>query len=403
MDQNYNELSRSKNKSIDQGSKILWWFSTAIPESIQHSESDRYRAKIIGLGVMFTWIYATVAWIYLWSTNIESPFVYISLGMFIGFGILTIDRMLIASISKYRKNFVALGLRVILALFLGAFIAQPLILWMFNQDIDTEIAILQENKVKEKQAKLEELYGAEKEEIGSRLQQIDAEKNRTNEALELAEKEYLAEIDGTGGSLRYGIAGVAAQKEIALNRTKSEYNQNLGTWNNESDSLSSRLSIINSTINRQTSEFRENNLNKGFLIRVEALMSLFEKDSTGALKKRYYLILMILVIFELIPIISKLFLQTGSYDDRIRIRDEMEIEIANASGKHEYDLKQQYNRLARDADMELLEKLFSDLKEHRSSRINGNVQKWEKEQIASFDELWERVKSDILTRQENYN
>lgn len=396
-----NELSRSKNRNPDQGSKILWWFSTAIPESIQHSESDRYRAKIIGLGVMFTWIYASIAWIYLWSTTIGSPLVYISLGLFIGFGILTIDRMLIASISKYRKNFIAIALRVLLALFLGAFIAQPLILWMFNQDIDTEIAILQEDKVREKQSKLEDLYLADKAYIGLRLSEIADEKNRASEAIQVAEREFLAEIDGTGGSMRYGIAGVAARKEAALNRAKSEYNQNLGAWTSESDSLSTRLTDINSTINKQLAGFREKDLNSGFLIRVEALMSLFEKDSTGALKKRYYLILMILVIFELIPIISKLFLQTGSYDDRVKIRDEMEIEIAASGGKHEYELKQQYNRLARDADMELLEILFSEIKEQRISRINGNVKKWEKEQIATFDQLWEKVKSDILTRQEN--
>lgn len=401
MNQRTEELSRSKSKNPDQGSRILWWYSTSIPEAIEHSESDRYRAKIIGLGVMFTWIYATIAWTYLWSTNIDSPFIYVPLGLFIGFGILTIDRMLIASISKHRRNLVAIALRVILALFLGAFIAQPLILWMFNQDIDTEIAIIQEDKVLEKQAKLEELYSIEKASLANQIEEVNLEKQESLDELEQSEAEYLAEIDGTGGSMRYGIAGIAAQKEIALNRSKEIYNENLEAWDSRSDSLNNRLSQINGIIDKQTTDFRETDLNSGFLIRVEALMSLFEKDSTNALKRRYYLILIILIIFELIPIISKLFLQTGSYDDRVKIRDEMEMEVASASGAHELELKQQYNRLARDADMELLEKLFSEIKEKRYSRINGNVDKWEKEQITTFDALWEKVKADILSRQEN--
>ncbi len=401
MNQKTQELSRSKSKDPDQVSRLLWWFSTSIPEAIEHSESDRYRAKIIGLGVMFTWIYASIAWIYLWSTNIESPLIFVPLGLFIGFGILTIDRMLIASITKYKRNIIAIALRVVLAIFLGAFIAQPLILWMFNQDIDTEISIIQENKVIEKKSKLEEIYAGEIIQLNSTIAAINQERDKSLSTLENAETEYLAEIDGTGGSMRYGIAGVAAEKEIALNRSKQVYNENLTGWSLRLDSLNNRISTINKDINMQTSDFRETGLNSGFLIRVEALMSLFKKDDTGALKKRYYLILVILVIFELIPIISKLFLQTGSYDDRIKIRDEMETEIAYSNRDHEQDLKQKYNKLARDADMALLEKVFEEITNTRLKKINGNVSKWENDHIATFDELWDKIKTDILTRQEN--
>ncbi|MDX2414477.1 MAG: DUF4407 domain-containing protein, partial [Bacteroidales bacterium] len=230
---------------------------------------------------------------------------------------------------------------------------------------------------------------------------INQERDLSLSTLENAETEYLAEIDGTGGSMRYGIAGVAAEKENALNRSKQVYNENLAGWSIRLDSLNNRISTINKDINKQTSDFRETGLNSGFLIRVEALMSLFEKDGTGALKKRYYLILVILVIFELIPIISKLFLQTGSYDDRIKIRDEMETEIAYSNRDHEQDLKQKYNKLARDADMALLEKVFENITNTRLEKINGNVSKWENDHIATFDELWDKIKTDILTRQES--
>lgn len=285
MKDNPQTMTRSLSSKPDTLSKVLWWFATAIPESIEHSESDRYRAKIIGLGVMFTWIYATVAWTYLWSTNINSPVIYIGLGLFIGFGILVIDRMLIASINKFRKNIIAIALRVILALFLGAFIAQPLILWMFNQDIDTEIAILQEDKISEKQQKLEDLYASEKNELQSISNSLIGQKDQRLASLEDSEKEYLAEIDGTGGSMRYGIAGVAAQKEIALNRAKEEYKSIIPVLDSRLDSVNGRISAINNEISAETNLFRNKGISSGFLIRVEALMSLFEKDSTGALKK----------------------------------------------------------------------------------------------------------------------
>jgi hypothetical protein len=201
--------------------------------------------------------------------------------------------------------------------------------------------------------------------------------------------------------MRYGIAGVAAQKELALNRSKEEYNRLLPVLDSRLDSINGRLGVINSEVNEGTASFRAEGLTSGFLVRIEALMSLFEKDSTGALKKRYYLILVILVIFELIPIISKLFLQTGTYDDRIKLRDELEAEIAFSNKDHELELKKKYNQLAKDSDMALLQKVFDEISDKRLAKINGNVAKWENDNIATFDELWEKIKSEVMTRQEN--
>jgi hypothetical protein len=160
-----NAMTQKGNYEPNQITKILWWFSTVIPETINDCTTDRHRAKIIGSGVIFTRIYATLAWVYFWSMNISSPFLYIPLGILIGYGILTIDRMLIASISKHKKNFVAILFRVLLALLLGAFIAQPIILWMFEKDIDSEVSILQDKKTNEKRMELESVYTLEKKDL----------------------------------------------------------------------------------------------------------------------------------------------------------------------------------------------------------------------------------------------
>lgn len=49
---------------------------------------------------------------------------------------------------------------------------------MFNQDIDTEIAILQEEKVLEKQSKLKEIYTGEKSQIQARIKKL---RNKLNQ------------------------------------------------------------------------------------------------------------------------------------------------------------------------------------------------------------------------------
>lgn len=394
LNQKRTEKDQNLNNQI---SRILWWFSTAIPETIEDCVSDRNRAKIIGLGVIFTWIYATIAWMYFWSINVPNPILYIPLGLFIGFGILTIDRMLIASISKYKKSFIAIGFRVLLAFFLGAFIAQPLILWMFQQDINTEISIVQDAKVMEKKQELEGIYVSERESLNTRRDEILLEKTQKYQAVEKAEGEFLKEIDGTGGSMRYGIAGVAARKESALKRAQEEYTR-FETENGVPIlGIDSRLAEINNEINADIENYRQNNMTSGFLIRVEALQSLFDKDTTGALKKRYFLILFILILFELIPIISKLYLSTGSYDEKVKIRDEIEIEMAVSNKERELELKHLNNDLVKTGDSELLKKLYTGSTNQRMDRVQSDIDKWRTNDNGSFDELCSKVKAEVLS------
>jgi len=401
MNDQSHEFTRRNDFIPKDSDRILWWFSAVIPESLTDSVSDRNRAKIIGLGVMFTWIYATVAWTYLWSTNVSSPLLFIPLGIFIGFGILTIDRMLIASMSKFRRNFVAIGLRVVMAMFLGAFIAQPLILWLFEQDINTEISLLHDRRVADKRSELERINNSEITSLKAREELLSGELGKKEEAVAMAEQEFLKEIDGTGGSGKYGIAGVAARKEIALNRATGEYNLYRAGADLELDGIRRRLAEIETGINSDLSNYRENNMTTGFLIRIEALRSLFEKDHTKALRNRYYLLLVILVIFELIPVISKLFLMTGSYDEKVKLKDELETELARSNKNREMNLKMLYNDISEAGDTEIVRQLFNDFSEKRLERMNGNISKWKSSDIITFDQLWNRIKGEVLSKQEN--
>jgi len=401
MNDQSHEFTRRNDFIPKDSDRILWWFSAVIPESLTDSVSDRNRAKIIGLGVMFTWIYATVAWTYLWSTNVSSPLLFIPLGIFIGFGILTIDRMLIASMSKFRRNFVAIGLRVVMAMFLGAFIAQPLILWLFEQDINTEISLLHDRRVADKRSELEQINNSEITSLKAREELLSGELGKKEEAVAMAEQEFLKEIDGTGGSGKYGIAGVAARKEIALNRATGEYNLYRAGADLELDGIRRRLAEIETGINSDLSNYRENNMTTGFLIRIEALRSLFEKDHTKALRNRYYLLLVILVIFELIPVISKLFLMTGSYDEKVKLKDELETELARSNKNREMNLKMLYNDISEAGDTEIVRQLFNDFSEKRLERMNGNISKWKSSDIITFDQLWNRIKGEVLSKQEN--
>lgn len=380
--------------------RILWWFSTAIPELIKDCTTDRYRARIIGAGVIFTWVYATVAWIYFWSLNIASPFLFIPLGILIGFGILSIDRMLIASISKNKKSKIAITFRVLLAILLGSFIAQPILLWMFEKDISQEISIVQDKKVQEKKIELQKIYQIEKDELLSRQEKIKAQKDQKYAALEEAEKEYIDEIDGTGGSKKFGIAGIADEKEKAYLRTQQAYQNLEESQKKKLSSIENRLTSIDSTVNSGTEDFRTNKLSEGFLIRVDALQSLFEKDEHYALQKRYYLILLILVLFELIPIISKLYLPTGSYDEKVKLQDELELKLAHINQEQNLDFHQHIYNTAQDSDKLLSAELYKQLPIKQQEKLDELMEEWKASPQLSFEDFLDQVKYKMMRNRE---
>lgn len=75
---------------------------------------------------------------------------------------------------------------------------------------------------------------------------------------------------------------------------------------------------------------------------------------------------LILVLFELIPIISKLYLPTGTYDDKVKIRDEVELEIAYANKDKELELKHLYNSIAKEGDDKLIQSLYAKIESSKN-------------------------------------
>ena len=71
--------------------RFLWWLSTAEPQLLSDCVIDRNRYAIVGMTVLGTWAFATLAWTYFFSTVVSSLFVSALLGIFMGGMILTID------------------------------------------------------------------------------------------------------------------------------------------------------------------------------------------------------------------------------------------------------------------------------------------------------------------------
>ena len=79
----------------------------------------------------------------------------------------------------------------------------------------------------------------------------------------------------------------------------------------------------------------------------------------------------------------------------------MEIEIAHSNIRKEQDLKELYNQMAFDGDKEAIVAFFSNTKEDRDDKMKAFSKKWKEENHQTFDGLWEKMKKEILTKQEN--
>lgn len=392
-------VSQRENYESSQFSEFLWWLSTAEKEILVDSVIDRNRYRIIGMTVLATWLFATFTWTYFFYTIVNGLLLSIALGIFMGFIILTIDRALIKGITKFNKRkFTPLLFRGLLALSIGTFMAQPAVLYMFDKEIKMQTSLDNEKRKMVKRQELDSLYSKRKNELQIQKEQIKTTLNNQYATVANARNNFLAESDGSGGTGKVGIKDIALAKKNEYEKLDGEYQALLSTEQVKLKDVEKELTEIETNIKKEEANFTTY-LNDGFLTRVEALSNLLKNNPP--LQFRYYLIVFILILIELMPVIAKTLLPSGSYDEKVRLREEMEIEIANSNIKKEQQLKELYNQIAFDNDADAITVFFSLTKEDRTEKIKAMSQKWKDDNHQTFDGFWEKMKKEILTKQEN--
>ncbi|RYY50830.1 MAG: DUF4407 domain-containing protein [Chitinophagaceae bacterium] len=399
MSQPHIPLSQRSNYEPSQFTEFLWWLSTAEKEILIDSVVDRNRYRIIGMSVLATWIFACFAWTYFFSTIVASLAMSIALGLFMGFIILTIDRALIKGITKFNKRkFTPLLFRGLLALTIGTFMAQPAVLYMFDKEIKLQTSLDNEKKKITKRAELDSLYKNQKLDISQQKLGIQTQLDAKYAAVDKARANFLSETDGSGGTGKVGIKDIAIAKRSEYQKLDGEYQLMLKAEQPKLDSLDRVLGEMDTKMKAEEATFATL-FNDGFLTRIEALSNLIKDNS--ALQFRYYLIVFILMLIELMPVIAKTLLPSGSYDEKVLLREEMEIDMAGSNMRKEQQLKELYNQMAFDNDKEALTAFFSLTKDDRNEKMRAFSKRWKEENHQTFDGLWEKMKKEIFTKQEN--
>jgi len=191
---------------------------------------------------------------------------------------------------------------------------------------------------------------------------------------------------------------IALAKRNEYQKLDTEYQQMVLKNKPQLDSSQAGLKNIEQQIKNSEEDFLKY-LNDGFLTRIAALEHLL-KDNT-ALQYRYYLIVFILMLIELMPVIAKTMLPSGSYDEKAMKREEMEIALAQSNIEKEKQLKELYNQAAYDNDADAIKDFFQLTQKDRIEKMRSLSEEWKGQEDYSFDKLWEKIKKDVLTKQEN--
>jgi len=392
-------LSHRESYKVTGWTKFLWWLSTAEKELLQDCVIDRNRYSIIGMTVLGTWMFATLAWTYFFSTVVSNVYACFALGIFMGGIILTIDRALIKGINKFNKNkFTPLLFRGLLAITIGMFMAQPALLYLFDKEIHVQISLDNEQKKKDKLLQQESALSSTKRDMLLQKQQWQQQLDNKYKEVSVARNNFIAETDGTGGSKKIGLKDIAQAKQKEYLKLDQEYQQLLGILQPRIKQADSVLNRMESAVQIEQQNFNQL-LNDGFLTRIEALNNLIKSNT--ALQYRYYLLVIILLLIELMPVLSKTILPAGTYDEKVLTREKMEKEIVRQNIVHEQSLKELYNKLALEQDTDFLTRFFETAKEERAAKMTTQFNSWKEASDHSFDTVWNGFKKDLLTKQEN--
>lgn len=79
----------------------------------------------------------------------------------------------------------------------------------------------------------------------------------------------------------------------------------------------------------------------------------------------------------------------------------IELEIAYANKDKELELKYIYNSIAKEKDQKLIQSLYAKTEDAKNQRVDDLTEEWKMSKTMTFDDLWTRVKLEIVSKQEN--
>ncbi len=396
-DQQQNSLFTSPSSPEEQASqwdKLLWWMAAADPSLMKDCGPDRFRYSVIGYTVMATWLFATLAWGYFFSTLFDDILIILPAALFFGFIILTIDRGLIAGLNSNggKNKWLSLSLRLMLALTIGFFISQPVVLMLFEKDIDAHLPVVKEKKITAYTKQVRDENTVVLQQARAEIERIRGEqKVKEQEILDLKDA-YIRETDGTGGSGKIGEYAIARVKKIAYLKAEED----LIAWKRSVqpalDSALAKEKTTEITIQQRIAEF-DKGLTDGFLTRIETLDDLMLVHPP--VKYRYRLVILLIMMIELMPLLTKLMMPSGLYEEKVQDAVQQKKLLWQTERTALMEVEKSFYETALSTDKQLQADIMQEINELRRQQVEKEFTQW-KQNPGKVRQFWEQLKTRLL-------
>ncbi|MCO6459995.1 MAG: DUF4407 domain-containing protein [Saprospiraceae bacterium] len=379
--------------------KFLWWLASADSELLDGNRAEQRKFSLIGLSILFTWLFATAIWMYFFSTVVNDVFLILIGGILMGLIVLTIDRVLIAGMqgSAQVNKSGAIFFRVTLALCLGAFMAQPALLYLFKKDIEIQLTFDQEVKKQATVAEIKRALKPQTEPLVNRRDSLAKIASALDSQVIALRNSYLAEADGSGGTGKVGIATIARAKKAEYDAAVASKSQWLASASPQLKNINAQLDTLSKIENQRIAAFDALS-GDGFLARIEALQHLIEQNP--ALRWRYILLLSIIMLIELAPILSKLLLNTKVYNQRLVLEEGYLLNLDREVFEKKYNEAKKYADSIHQTNMEAIDRIFEESKEAIRHSSQNNIRNYElhHQRPANVSELLAHMRKNMMGR-----
>lgn len=307
--------------------RFLLWLAGVDYELASRSYVDRARYTTVGLAVLVTAMAAGVSFFLVVSSagvaTVASALVSVPWTALI----VTLERSLAASATRRLGSVggavVLTAVRVVIAVLIAVVIAQPLMLRLFQAEIENQI---QTTRLNESQAFTSQQYDSPLvRDLQAQLRIAQDKVNQAQESLNQAQAAAGCEINGTCGSNTAGI-GITAQERLAeVRQAQAEY-----------DAERSHYQAALAQIQQSTAELNARPV--GLLEQFQAFSEVASRDPSVAVASTIVVVLFVTV--ETLPVLLVVLARRRGrtlYEQLLAIheryaQDEFEVEAVRAAG-----------------------------------------------------------------------
>ncbi len=235
------------------------------------------------------------------------PFLALALGAAMSGVVFLVDRMVLLGSGKH---WCIVTTRITLALLMSILGGIGLDLYILRAEIEQTVVGMHREAQAEVVYSLGQRFAPERDQLAMGVE-------RARQELAAAEADWRKELDGTGGTGRYGAGAVARAKERMVQERKSA----LDDAQQRADLLAQRVAAEQKV---RTTELAKAQRATGLFDRIHAMKSYIFSDLIATVV--YVLLTILLVLVELSPLVVKYGFPTTAYEQGIELANHMHCE-----------------------------------------------------------------------------